>query len=118
MGFEVEDGGMESTSTLFEKVVPVRVTKCNSEDRHMDLTARFVMGLSKVHRATKVSTKKSFPLVIISNLWAYFCRFVFLISGVGVILRGVWQVAWLYSRTRHSVLTTSFSLEYPKTTIS
>jgi hypothetical protein len=57
MGFEVEDGGMESTSTLFEKVVPVRVTKCNSEDRHMDLTARFVMGLSKVHRATKVSTK-------------------------------------------------------------
>ncbi len=47
MGFEVEDGGMESTSTLFEKVVPVRVTKCNSEDRHMDLTARFVMGLSK-----------------------------------------------------------------------
>lgn len=58
MGFEAEDygklGGMESTSTLFEKVVPVRVTKANAEDRHMDLTARFIMGLSKVHRSTKV----------------------------------------------------------------
>lgn len=58
MGFEVEDygklGGMESSSTLFEKVVPVRVTKANAEDRHMDLTARFIMGLSKVHRSTKV----------------------------------------------------------------
>lgn len=60
MGFEAEDygklGGMESTSTLFEKVVPFRVTKANSEDRHMDLTARFIMGLSKVHRSTKVFT--------------------------------------------------------------
>ncbi|XP_073386853.1 uncharacterized protein [Physcomitrium patens] len=58
MGFEVEDygklGGMESTSTLFEKVVPFRVTKSNAEDRQMDLTARFIMGLSKVHRSTKV----------------------------------------------------------------
>ena len=37
MGFEAEDygklGGMESTSTLFEKVVPIRVTKGNAEDR-------------------------------------------------------------------------------------
>lgn len=60
MGFEVEDygklGGMESTSTLFEKVVPFRVTKSNAEDRQMDLTARFIMGLSKVHRSTKVRT--------------------------------------------------------------
>lgn len=60
MGFETEDygklGGMESTSTLFEKVVPVRVTKANAEDRHMDLTARFIMGLSKIHRSTKVPT--------------------------------------------------------------
>lgn len=60
MGFETEEygklGGMESTSTLFEKVVPVRVTKANAEDRHMDLTARFIMGLSKIHRSTKVRT--------------------------------------------------------------
>ena len=58
MGFETEDygklGGMESTSTLFEKVVPVRVTKANAEDRHMEITARFIMGLSKLHRSTKV----------------------------------------------------------------
>jgi hypothetical protein len=32
----------------------VRVNKSNSEDRHMDLTARFIMGLSKIHRTTKV----------------------------------------------------------------
>jgi spindle assembly abnormal protein 6 len=59
MGFEIEEhgklvGGMENSSTLFEKVVPVRVNKANSEDRHMDLTARFIMGLSKIHRTTKV----------------------------------------------------------------
>ncbi|CAK9872377.1 unnamed protein product [Sphagnum jensenii] len=61
MGFESEEhgklaggGGMENSSTLFEKVVPVRVNKSNSEDRHMDLTARFIMGLSKIHRTTKV----------------------------------------------------------------
>jgi hypothetical protein len=61
MGFESEEhgklaggGGMEHSSTLFEKVVPVRVNKSNSEDRHMDLTARFIMGLSKIHRTTKV----------------------------------------------------------------
>ncbi len=63
MGFEIEEhgklvGGMENSSTLFEKVVPVRVNKANSEDRHMDLTARFIMGLSKIHRTTKV--RKSF----------------------------------------------------------
>lgn len=45
---------MESTSTLFEKVIPVRITKCASEDRHMDLTIRFIMGVNKLHRTTKV----------------------------------------------------------------
>ncbi|CAM6118155.1 unnamed protein product [Calypogeia fissa] len=45
---------MESSSTLFEKVIPVRITKCGSEDRHMDLTIRFIMGVNKLHRTSKV----------------------------------------------------------------
>ncbi len=76
MGFEIEEhgklvGGMENSSTLFEKVVPVRVNKANSEDRHMDLTARFIMGLSKIHRTTKV--RKSFlsPLFFLLLVDAY-----------------------------------------------
>jgi hypothetical protein len=46
---------MESTSTLFEKVIPVRITKCASEDRQMDLTIRFIMGVNKLHRNAKVT---------------------------------------------------------------
>ena len=77
MGFEAEDygklGGMESTSTLFEKAVPVRVTKANAEDRHMDLTARFIMGLSKVHRSTKV--------LIFCEWFCLPCVFVYYLSA-------------------------------------
>ncbi|KAL3692593.1 hypothetical protein R1sor_006244 [Riccia sorocarpa] len=59
MGFQMDDmyklgTTMESSSTLFEKVIPVKISKCGSEERHMDLTIRFLMGVSKLHRSTKV----------------------------------------------------------------
>ncbi|KAL2635150.1 hypothetical protein R1flu_006629 [Riccia fluitans] len=59
MGFQMDDmyklgTTMESSSTLFEKVIPVKSLKCSSEERHMDLTIRFLMGVSKLHRSTKV----------------------------------------------------------------
>ena len=46
---------MESSSTLFEKPIQVRVTKSPGfEDRLMELTVRIVMGISKLHRSSKV----------------------------------------------------------------
>ena len=46
---------MESSSTLFEKPIQVRVTKLPGfEDRLMELTVRIVMGISKLHRSSKV----------------------------------------------------------------
>ncbi|KAH7365519.1 hypothetical protein KP509_18G032500 [Ceratopteris richardii] len=46
---------MESSSTLFEKAIPVRVSKPpGSEDRLMELTVRIVMGISKLHRSSKL----------------------------------------------------------------
>ncbi|KAI5082935.1 hypothetical protein GOP47_0002678 [Adiantum capillus-veneris] len=52
---DVKLNHMESSSTLFEKAIPVRVTKLpGSEDRLMELTVRIIMGISKVHRASKL----------------------------------------------------------------
>lgn len=51
-GFRVT--GVDSTSILFEKPVPVRVTKNGCEDKHMQLTIRVIMGLSTHHRTSKV----------------------------------------------------------------
>ena len=46
---------MDSSSTLFEKAIPVRVMKLpGSDDRLIELTVRIVMGISKLHRSTKV----------------------------------------------------------------
>ncbi|EFJ17985.1 hypothetical protein SELMODRAFT_420386 [Selaginella moellendorffii] len=47
------NGGIESSSVLFEKAVPVRI-KSPSEDRLVELTVRIIMGLSKHRRSTKV----------------------------------------------------------------
>ncbi|KAJ7555210.1 hypothetical protein O6H91_05G026800 [Diphasiastrum complanatum] len=45
--------GTESNSMLFEKAIPVRITKSSCEDRYAELTVRIVMGLSKHQRSTK-----------------------------------------------------------------
>ena len=65
---------MDSSSTLFEKTIPVRVMKLpGSDDRLMELTVRIVMGISKPHRSSKV--ERSVSRTSISHL-EFVCFFI------------------------------------------
>lgn len=51
---------MESMNDLFEKPVPVRISKAGHEDRQEELSVRITLGSSRQNRNTRVGPRNTF----------------------------------------------------------